>query len=101
MVRGIRLSSKFHKVNSYLICITLIFRTSEEDQIKNEVISLKSKVSRLNQERDELFAKIEEEERKTIESVTKFETEKEELANKLSMVIEKNARMEKELLGKV
>ena len=101
MVRGIRLSSKFHKVNLYLICITLIFRTSEEDQIKNEVISLKSKVSRLNQERDELFAKIEEEERKTIESVTKFETEKEELANKLSMVIEKNARMEKELLGKV
>ena len=84
-----------------MICITLIFRTSEVDQIKNEVISLKSKVSRLNQERDELFGKIEEEESKTIEIVTKFEAEKEELANKLSMVIEKNARMEKELLGKV
>ena len=79
----------------------MIFRTSEVDQIKNEVISLKSKVSRLNQERDELFGKIEEEESKTIEIVTKFEAEKEELANKLSMVIEKNARMEKELLGKV
>ena len=88
-------------MNLYLICITLIFRTSEEDQIKNEVISLKSKVSRLNQERDELFAKIEEEESKSIVSVAKVETEKEELGNKLSMAIEKNARMEKELLGKV
>lgn len=73
---------------------------SEEDQMKNEVINLKSQVTRLNQERDELLAKIDEEERKTIESVTKFETDKEELANKLSMAIEKNARMEKELLGK-
>ena len=69
--------------------------------MKNEVINLKSQVTHLNQERDELLAKIDEEERKTIESVTKFETDKEELANKLSMAIEKNARMEKELLGKV
>ena len=69
--------------------------------MKNEVLNLKSQVTRLNQERDELLAKIDEEERKTIESVTKFETDKEELANKLSMAIEKNARMEKELLGKV
>ena len=69
--------------------------------MKNEVINLKSQVSRLNQERDELFAKIEEEESKSIISVAKVETEKEELANKLSMAIEKNARMENELLGKV
>ena len=69
--------------------------------MKNEVINLKSQVSRLNQERDELFAKIEEEESKSIVSVAKVETEKEELANKLSMAIEKNASMEKELLGKV
>ena len=69
--------------------------------MKNEVINLKSQVSRLNQERDELFAKIEEEESKSIVSVAKVETEKEELSNKLSMAIEKNASMEKELLGKV
>ena len=69
--------------------------------MKNEVINLKSRVTRLNQERDELFAKIEEEERKTSENVSKFEIDKEELANKLSMAIEENTRMEKELLGKV
>ena len=84
-----------------MIYTTLIFRVSEEDQMKNEVINLKSRVTRLNQEKDELFAKIEEEERKTIESVTKFEIDKEELVNKLSMAIEKNTRLEKELLGKV
>ena len=84
-----------------LIYTALIFRASEVDQMKNEVINLKSQVSRLNQERDELFAKIEEEESKSIVSVAKVETEKEELANKLSMAIEKNASMEKELLGKV
>ena len=37
----------------------------------------------------------------SIESASKFETEKEELAKKLSHVIEKNAKMEKELEGKV
>ena len=84
-----------------LIYTTLIFRASEVEQMKNEVINLKSQVSRLNQERDELFAKIEEEESKSIISVSKVETEKEDLVNKLSMAIEKNARMEKELLGKV
>ena len=84
-----------------LIYTALIFRASEVDQMKNEVINLKSQVSRLNQERDELFAKIEEEESKSIVSVAKVETEKVELANKLSMAIEKNASMEKELLGKV
>ena len=97
MVRG----KKFRIVNLLLIYTTLIFRVSEEDQMKNEVINLKSRVTRLNQEKDELFAKIEEEERKTIESVTKFEIDKEELVNKLSMAIEKNTRLEKELLGKV
>ena len=88
-------------IESILIYATLIFRASEVDQMKNEVINLKSQVSRLNQERDELFAKIEEEESKSIVSVAKVETEKEELGNKLSMAIEKNASMEKELLGKV
>ena len=99
MVRGT--TQKFRIVNLLLIYTTLIFRVSEEDQMKNEVINLKSRVIRLNQERDELFAKIEEEESKLIVSVAKVETEKEELANKLSMAIEKNASMEKELLGKV
>ena len=69
---GTRYEFKFRIVDLLLIYTTLIFRVSEEDQMKNEVINLKSRVTRLNQEKDKLFAKIEEEERKTIESVTKF-----------------------------